>query len=100
MDERKFEVRCNANDQGQLHVRTNSLSIQAGQLIRRNGTEEMWNSVLILCQVSEDGVLTTKVIVCHPDWDQQLQIANIQSRLPNRDKATPALEFDFTPVHM
>ncbi len=100
MNDRKFEVQCNANDDGHLHVKTNTLSIRLGQLIRRNGIEEMWESVLILCQVNEDGLLTTKVVVCHPDWDQQLQIANIESRLPDRDKSAPVLQCDFTPVHI
>jgi hypothetical protein len=100
MDDRKFEVRCNANDDGQLHVRTNSLSVRVGQLIRRNGTQEMWDSVLIICQVGEDGLLTAKVVVCHPDWGQQLQIANIESHLTDRDKCAPPLPFDFARVHI
>ncbi len=100
MDERKFEVRCNANDDGQLHVKTNSLSIRASQVIRRNGAQEIWDSVLIFCQVGEDGVLTTKVVVCHPDWDQQLQVASIRSLLPAAGQSAPVLDVDVTPVHI
>jgi hypothetical protein len=100
MDDRKFEIRCNANGDGQLHVKTNSLSVRVGQLIRRNGAEEMWDSVLILCEVNEDGTLTTKVVACHPDWDQQLQIARIESGPAGRGKSESTLSFDFTPVHI
>jgi len=96
--DRTFEVRCNASEDGQLHVKTNSLSIRVGQRIRRSGTEEMWDSVLILCEVGEDGMPVTKIVVCHPDWDQQLQIASIESSSANRGE--PALSFDFTQVHI
>ena len=98
MNDRKFEVRCNANADGQLHVLTNSLSIRAGQAIRRNGTQEIWDSVLIFCQAGEDGRLTTRVVVCHPDWDQDLQIACIQSTLPSPDQPSSALDINLTPV--
>jgi hypothetical protein len=100
MNDRKFEVRCNANAHGQLHVFTDSLSIRAGQAVRRNGTEEIWDSVLVFCQVGEDGVLTTKVVVCHPDWDQQLQIASIQSMRSADGQSAPALEINLSPVRI
>jgi hypothetical protein len=98
--DRTFEVRCNASDDGQLHVKTNSLSVRVGQRIRRNGTEEMWDAVLILCEMGEDGMLVTKVVVCHPDWDQQLQIARIESGSANRGQLAAALNCDFTQVHI
>ena len=97
--DRTFEVRCNASEDGQLHVKTKSLSIRVGQRIRRSGTEEMWDSVLILCEVGEDGMPVTKIVVCHPDWDQQLQIASIQSGSANRGEPA-ALSFDFTQIHI
>lgn len=97
--DRTFEVRCNASDDGQLHVKTNSLSIRVGQRIGRSSTEEMWDSVLILCEMGEDGMPITRVVVCHPDWDQQLQIASIQSS--SADRGNPrALSFDLTQVHI
>jgi hypothetical protein len=94
MDDRKFEVRCNASHNGQLHVRTRSLSVAVSQLIKRNASDEMWQSLLVICEETEDGSLTTKIIVCHPDWDQNLQIATIRSPIPHQKKARPTLEID------
>jgi len=100
MAELKFEIHCNANDDGQLHVRTRSLSIRVGQEVRRNGTTELWDSVIILCEETEHGTLSAKVIVCHPDWEQHLQIAHIQSRADEPNPSTPALELDLKPVQI
>jgi hypothetical protein len=96
MSDRKFEVRCDASDHGQLQVRTHSLSVAVRQLIKENATEEFWQSVLVICEESADGSLATKVIVCHPDWDQNLQIASIRSRIPAHDAAGPSLDIDLT----
>ena len=65
MEDRKFEIRCNAKPDGELQVRTGSLSVSIGQTIVRNGVEEMWQSVLILCEQREDGFLSAKIIVSH-----------------------------------
>jgi hypothetical protein len=100
MDDRKFEIHCNANDDGHLHVRTHSLSVRVGQQVRRNGTTELWDSVIILCEETHHGTLSAKVIVCHPDWEQHLQIAHIQSRASEPNPSSPALELDLKPVHV
>jgi hypothetical protein len=100
MDDRKFEVRCNASHDGQLQVRTRSLSVAVSQLINRGEGGEMWQSVLIICEETEDGSLTTKVIACHPDWDQNLQIACIRSRILDQGKPSPILELDLKSVRV
>jgi hypothetical protein len=92
-DIRKFEVHCNAGDAGELRVGTESLSVKFGQRVRRDGSEEMWHSVLIHCDEAIDGCLTIKVIVCHFDWDESRQIAMIQSK-PNHREGTRTLTFD------
>jgi len=84
MDDGKFEVRCDALPNGHLQVRTQGLSVGVGQMIKQDRTEEMWQSVLVICEKNDDGILTTKVIVCHPDWEQNLQIACIRSRSPEQ----------------
>ena len=94
MDDGKFEVRCDALPNGHLQVRTQGLSVGVGQMIKQDRTEEMWQSVLVICEKNDDGVLTTKVIVCHPDWEQNLQIACIRSRSPEHGKPATALEID------
>ena len=96
MQERKFEVRCDAGPNGQLQVRSRSLSIAVSQMIQANDTEQLWQSVLVICEEGEDGVITTKVVVCHPDWDQNLQIACIRSGISEQGKPTAhTLEIDF-----
>lgn len=92
-DERKFEVHCNADAAGELHVGTESLSVKIGQRVRRDGSEEIWHSVLIHCAEADDGSLTVRVIVCHFDWEQSRQIALIQSK-PNHQEGTRILTFD------
>ena len=93
-DARKFEVHCNAGAAGELHVGTESLSVKIGQRIRRDGTEEIWHSVLIHCGAAEDGSLRVKVIVCHFDWEESRQIAMIQSDPNHKGESAPALIFD------
>jgi hypothetical protein len=100
MDDRKFEVRCDAMPNGHLQIRTQALSVGVGQIIKQDKTEEMWQSVLVICEENEDGLLTTKVIVCHPDWDQNRQIACIRSRKPESGKPGPALEIDLKSAHV
>jgi hypothetical protein len=92
-DARKFEVHCNAGDAGELCVGTESLSVKVGQRIHRDGVEEIWHSLLIHCDVAEDGSLRVKVIVCHFDWEESRQIVLIQSN-PNHQEGTQTLIFD------
>jgi hypothetical protein len=95
-----FEVHCNAGDAGGLRAKTNSVSVRIGQRVRRNGATETWDSVIILCEETQQGTLSTRVIVCHPDWEQQLQIAHIQSRVMEPNTSIPTLELDLKPAHI
>ena len=92
-DVRKFDVHCNAGAAGELRVGAESLSVKIGQRVRRDGSEEMWHSVLIHCDEAEDGSLTVRVMICHFDWDESRQIALIESK-PNHDETTRTLTFD------
>ena len=38
----------------------------------------MWDFVLVLSD-RKDGLLTTRVLLCHPDWDEPLEIAAVES---------------------
>src|ERR1700731_1881951 len=71
----------------------NRFRFKVGQRVRRDGSEEMWHSVLIHCDEAEDGSLAVRVIVCHFDWDESRQIALIQSK-PNHNETTGTLTFD------
>ena len=92
-DGRKFEVHCNAGAAGELRVGTESLSVKIGQRVRRDGTEEIWHSVLIHCEEAEDGILTVRVMICHFDWDESRQIALIESK-PKHDEKAHTLTFN------
>lgn len=99
-DEDKFEVHCDASKAGNLHARTNSVSVRIGQRVHRNGTTEFWDSIVIVCQETQPGTLSAKLIVCHPDWDQHLQIANIESRATETNPSAPPLEIDLKPTYI
>jgi hypothetical protein len=100
MDDRKFEIHCDASPDGQLHAKSQTLSVVISQLISKHETQESWRSVLVICEESEDGLLTTKIIVCHPDWDQNLQIACIRSRAKGSNSPAPSLEIDLNAIHV
>ena len=54
-------------------------SITVGQRILRDGAEEMWDSVVVLCQEEADGALAIRVVLCHPDWDEPKEVAHTRS---------------------
>ncbi len=79
-DDRKFEVRCEALPAGMLEGGAESVSLRVGQRVRRDGGEEMWDSLAVYGKQEEDGTLVIRVLVFNPDWDEPLQIACIRSR--------------------
>jgi hypothetical protein len=60
--------------------------VRIGQRIRGQGHEEIWDSLVIECKEWADGTLAMEVVVCHPDWDEPVYIASIES---NPKKAEP-----------
>lgn len=94
-ERRKFEVRCNAGDAGHLAVASDSVSVQIGQRIRKEGKEEFWGSLLVECKEQDDGSLAVEVVVFHPDWEEPRRIAAIQSNPSNGNPEESSLRFDF-----
>ncbi len=94
-DCRKFEVRCHAGNAGHLEVASDAVSVKIGQQIRREGKEEFWGSLLVECKEQDDGSLAVEVVVFHPDWDEPLRIASIQSNPSDGKAATPTIRCDF-----
>lgn len=76
----QFHVHCEADDGNCFGVGTGSLTVTVAQRVRRDGTEEMWDSVGIYAKEDEDGTLIIQVLVFNPDWDEPLRIASIRSR--------------------
>src|SRR6266700_7577791 len=99
MDDGKFQIECDAGRAGSLRAKTSSISVRIGQRVG-NEAQAFWDSIIVLCEETADGTLSAKVIVCHPDWEQQLQVAHIQSRSINSDPKLPAFELDLKAVHV
>ena len=70
-----FAVRCEASPAGSLSVASKQLSISVAQGILRDGAEQMWEFVLVLSQQGIDGDLKTRVLLCHPDWDDPVELS-------------------------
>lgn len=59
------------------------------QWIRRGQEEELWDSLIVRCDEEDDGMMTIRVVVSNPDWDQRLQIACLHSRPGDQQSMTP-----------
>jgi hypothetical protein len=75
-----FEVRCESRDQRRALISTTELSAVVAQRIRRNNSEQMWDSVIIHCTEEEDGTMAVRILITNPDWHESIQIAHIRSR--------------------
>jgi hypothetical protein len=91
LDGRNFEVRAHAGSAGHLEVGSNTASVRIGQRIRSEGQEAIWDSVLVECKELADGTLSVDVVVCHPDWDEPVRIASVESNPKAGPAKAPAL---------
>jgi hypothetical protein len=90
----KFEVRCHAGNAGRLEVASDSVSVHVGQWIRKDGKQELWGSLLVECKEQDDGSLAVDVVVFHPDWEEPVRIASLQSRPCDASPAKAGLRCD------
>jgi|SRR5579872_5434820 len=74
-----FHVRCDAQTVGVFDAKASRVSVTVGQEILRDGIEQMWDFLFVLSKREENGTLATRVLLCHPDWDDPLEIAVIES---------------------
>ena len=91
-EHQEFQIRCDAGETRQFHCSAQRASIRVGQRILRNAAEEMWDSVVVLCQEEEGGVLAIRVVVCHPDWGEPRGIACVRSWFGTPVRRGAALE--------
>jgi len=84
-DNRLFQIDCSAEPTGTFRAGADRLSLRIGQRIRRLGAEEIWDSVIVQAGNDHDD-LTIRVLLCHPDWDEPIEIACIRSA---QDTARP-----------
>ena len=78
-DQLKFQVNCDAGGHGQLRVASESLVVNVGQRIVRDGRTEVWDSVVVKCSEEEDGSCIVHVLICNPDWEEPMQLACLRS---------------------
>lgn len=83
-----FVTRCEArlND---AFFPSNGLTVTVGQLIRHDGIQKIWDSILLCCEEESDGTLAIRVLIANPDWEQLLQIACVRSRPHDAESLTP-----------
>src|SRR5580704_2506743 len=87
-DNRLFQIDCSAEPTGSFRAGADRLSLRIGQRIRRLGAEQIWDSVIV--EASNDGDdLTIRVLLCHPDWDEPIEIACIRSAQDTARRGQP-----------
>lgn len=94
-----FTVRCTPRHP-QAPYTSPGLLLSVSQWIRKQGQEELWDSVIVRCDEETDGTMTVRVIVSNPGWEHRLQIACIRSR-PGDQQPVMALacNFDHEEMH-
>ncbi len=76
--DRSFRVECNTTRGGSFCGFADQASLRLGQRIVKDSVEQLWDFVLVLAD-QKSGMLITRVFLCHPDWDERLELACIQS---------------------
>jgi hypothetical protein len=87
-DNRLFQIDCSAEPTGSFRAGADRLSLRIGQRIRKSGAEEIWDSVIIQGSNDDEG-LTIRVLLCHPDWDEPIEIACIRSAQDTARRGQP-----------
>src|SRR5437763_6539157 len=77
-----FRVKCESNRTGGFSGFSDKASLTLGQCIARDGVQQIWDFVLVLAD-RKGTRLTTRVLLCHPDWDEPFEIASIESNGEN-----------------
>ena len=83
--EHGFHLHCDAETAGALDTSADRISVAVGQTILRDDTQQMWDFLLVLSKRERNGKLSTRVLLCHPHWDDPLEIALIESDSENWD---------------
>ena len=76
------------------------MSVRIAQRILREDSEEMCESLHVKCEELEDGTLVVEVLIFHPDWDEPLRIASIQSKPSDTNPGTTIFQCDLEHRHL
>ena len=41
----------------------------------------MWDCILLVAKREADGTLKTQVLLCNPEWDEPMEVANIECKM-------------------
>lgn len=89
-----FRVQCEAGHAGQFETANSNIKLKVSQRIRKDGREEMWDSMRVGCHEQEDGSLAVEIIIFHPQWDKPMCIAYAVSAPEDTRAEEPTLGFD------
>jgi len=78
--ERPFHLRCDVGAAGSFSANADRVSVIVSQQLLRDGRQQMWDWVVVHSKQAPDGTLSTRVLLCNPDWDEPLEIVNVESR--------------------
>jgi len=96
-DDRKLHLVCRATPAGSLQVAADNFLVAAGQTIETDGLSLPWEAVLVIGSRKGEEESSIRVLICHPEWDQPLQIALI--RMASKSGGgKPRLDCDLTHV--
>jgi hypothetical protein len=78
--QRPFQLRCDAGPAGAFAANADRVSVTLSQQLPRNGDSQMWDCILLVAKREADGTLKTQVLLCNPEWDEPMEVANIECR--------------------
>lgn len=76
---RSIAIRCDARASGNFNTLTKSAVITIAHELLRDGYVQMWEVVLVRAEQGNDGLLKTRIFLCHPEWDEPFEVASIES---------------------
>lgn len=85
---------------GEILIDAKWFNFTCGQRIRRDGREEVLESVGLYFTQEPDGALVIRVVVFNPDWEAPLQIARIESRPDSSEDLLTPLGFNLDHISL
>ncbi len=75
-----LRVECNVDEEMSLSIPAAYAAFTAWQRVRRQGDEQLVESVHVRCKEEDDGSVTVRVVIWTPKFPDGLQIALLRSR--------------------
>ena len=78
-------VSCEARRRFVFGKTSKRVSVRVARSILRDGTEQMWELLLVFSKRQKNGAHATRVLLCNPDWNDPFEIAFIEADSENWD---------------